>query len=183
MINYYIQTSKAALLPVLFIANLCAHTPVSAADTPHPQSHGFLALSLGYYDVFDEPDGVDARIEYRPQTNIIIDELKPWLGIEATSQGSLWGGGGLLYNLDISDKLRLTPSLGLGLYTKGGSDIDLDSLLQFKTQIEASYKLKSESRIGLSLSHMSNGSLGNSNPGTEVISINYQIPLNQLYEK
>lgn len=135
-----------------------------------------LNFAIGYYDVFDKQDGIDFRVEYRSDSIIFTENLKPWGGVEITSQGSLWGGGGLLYDLNISDKWYLTPSLGAGLYTNGGSDKDLDYPLQFRSQLELAYEFKTDARIGLSFSHMSNAGLGDKNPGTEVLSLNWSLP-------
>ena len=47
-----------------------------------------------------------------------------------------------------------------------GDSKDLGYNLEFRSQIEFSYKLKS-SRIGFNLNHISNASIGDTNPGTE----------------
>ncbi len=140
-----------------------------------------LALSVGYYDVLDDQDGSDFRIEYRSKKTLLTDNLRPWAGLELTSQGSTWGGGGLLYDWKLAEKWHITPSIGAGLYTKGGSDIDLDAPIQFRTQLEISYEFKEKSRLGINLSHMSNAHLGNSNPGTEVISLLWATPINSIF--
>ncbi len=137
----------------------------------------FLNLSVGYYDVLDDHDGADFRLEYRPDIALLGENLKPFIGGEVTSKGSLWGGGGMLYDLNITDNIYLTPSAGIGLYTNGDSDVDLDYPLQLRSQLEISYELLTENRISLSLSHMSNAGLGDSNPGTETISLGYSYAL------
>ena len=141
------------------------------------QRQDMLNLAVGYYDAFDEQDGIDLRIEYRPDSKVYLQNLKPWLGLELTLQGSLWAGGGLLYDWNFADNWYLTPILGVGLYTDGGSDKDLAHPIEFRSQIEVSYKFENDWRLGLSLSHMSNAGLNRNNPGTEVVSLNWSYPL------
>ncbi len=157
----------------ILVAGLLEATAPAAAQEQH---NGLINFAIGYYDVFDEQDGFDVRAEYRSNSIVFIEHLKPWAGIEITSEGSIWGGGGLLYDVNLQDNWYFTPSLGVGLYSDGGSDKDLDHLVEFRSQLEISYKFESENRIGLSFSHMSNAGLGDSNPGTEVISLNWSYP-------
>ena len=164
---------KKALTALLSTGLLSAATPATATDTT-PAYH--LNFAIGYYDVFDEQDGFDLRAVYRPNSVVFIDNLKPWAGLELTSQGSIWAGGGLLYDWNFKDNWHFTPSLGVGLYTDGGSDKDLDHPIQFRSQLEIAYEFENQHRIGLSLSHMSNSGLGDHNPGTEVISLNWSYP-------
>ncbi|HOO82059.1 MAG TPA: acyloxyacyl hydrolase [Alphaproteobacteria bacterium] len=164
---------RKALSAFLSAGLLSAITPAAATDTAPAY---WLNFAIGYYDVFDEQDGFDLRAEFRPNSTVFIDNLKPWAGLELTSQGSIWAGIGLLYDRNFKENWYFTPSLGVGFYTDGGSDKDLDYPVQFRSQLEIDYELESQHRIGLSLSHMSNAGLGDHNPGTEVISLNWSYP-------
>ncbi|MBX2834162.1 MAG: acyloxyacyl hydrolase [Micavibrio sp.] len=158
-------------------------TPLSANGQNIHEGTGHLMLSLGYYDVLDDQDGLDIRAEYRPNSVVFIDNLRPFVGVEATAQGSLWAGGGLIYDLPFgtNQNWHFSPSFGAGLYTHGGDDLDLDYPIQFRTQLEVSYEFKDESRLGVSFSHMSNAGLGDHNPGTEVIGLQYSIPIDRIF--
>jgi lipid A 3-O-deacylase len=46
--------------------------------------------------------------------------------------------------------------------------------------MELAYRFDDRSRLGLSLSHYSNASLSDKNPGTEAIMINYSIPFTTI---
>ncbi|MCB1651435.1 MAG: acyloxyacyl hydrolase [Alphaproteobacteria bacterium] len=142
---------------------------------PSAQSD-ILKLAIGYYDVLDDQDGIDLRLEYQPSSVVFIDNLHPWAGLELTSHGSIWAGGGLAYDWNFEPDWTLTPSLGIGLYNKGGSDVDLDYPIEFRSQLALSYEYDTEKKVGLALSHLSNANLGHSNPGTEVISLYWSFP-------
>ncbi len=139
----------------------------------------FLSFSIGYYDVFDDEEAVDFRLEYRPD-HTYFWSVKPWAGVEFTSDASFWAGGGFLANIKIDDRLYLIPSIGAGLYTQGSSDLDLGHPLEFRTQLELAYEFEGSDRLGISLSHMSNASLDDHNPGVESVNLYYHIPFGHI---
>jgi len=101
--------------------------------------------------------------------------ISPWLGVEF-SDHNFYGAGGLLTDFWLSDNLKLIPSLGIGYYPENG-DVGLGGTLQFRSALELSYGLKNSGRLGISVSHISNGGIYKKNPGTEIIKIIYHIPL------
>lgn len=159
---------KLSLLPA-FLLFLLSNTAQTLAN----DNTTYLSIGSGYYDVLDDGNGgaADFRLEYRAGTGFLGLKLKPWAGVEITHDASLWLGGGLLYDAEISPKWHITPSLGAGYYASGSSDHDLGYPLEFRSQLELSYTLDNNDRIALYFSHISNASLGDKNPGTEVIGL------------
>lgn len=133
-----------------------------------------LAFALGYFDANDDESAIDFRAEIRFGKPIIAD-LKTWIGVEATSDGGLYGAGGLLYDWEFADECYFVPSWGVGLYSDGGGK-DLGHTVQFRTQLEFQYEFADYSRISLAASHISNADLAHRNPGTEIVSVYYSIP-------
>ncbi len=165
-----------SLTVLAMLAVMMAYNPANAADLKGPKS--YLAASMGHFNVFDgEDNAADFRIEYHANTNLIFG-IKPWFGAEATTDATLWLGGGVERDFFMTSSLFLTPSIGLGYYAKGSSDLDLDYPLQFRTQLMLGYETESTHRYGIALRHTSNASLGDDNPGTEVLSLYYMMPLN-----
>ena len=156
---------------------------LALALIPTANARDYFIFSIGYYDVLDNNDALDLRAEYRPNSVIFkkLPGLRPWAGLQLTSHASAWLGGGLLYDYDINEKLRLTPMLGVGLYTQGSSDLDLGHPIEFRSQLELSYKLENDTRIGLGFSHTSNAGLDSDNPGTEIISLSWHVPFDKLF--
>ncbi|MEE8276668.1 MAG: acyloxyacyl hydrolase [Alphaproteobacteria bacterium] len=142
-----------------------------------------LSLGIGWYDVNDDvnddQDAADFRIEYRPEWKFLW-ELKPWVGFEVTSDGALYGAGGILLDVSLGRRLVLTPSFGVGLYGDGGGK-DLGHTIEFRTQIELGYRLDEGARLGVAFGHISNANLSDVNPGTEVVAIYYHMPLGALF--
>lgn len=161
------------LKPFLFLLALYAATYPAFANT------GFLGLSLGNYNTFRSSQReLDLRLEYRGASPIFLGKIKPFAGLELTSHGTIWAGSGLYADINLGKNIIFTPSFGAGLYAKGNSATDLDYPIQFRSQIELSYVFSNMTKLGLSLSHISNASLGDHNPGAEILGVYYTIPLN-----
>jgi hypothetical protein len=149
---------------------------IAQADETEP---ALLALGLGYYDInLRDDEAADFRLEYRSDLALWI--VKPWAGLEVTSDGAVYGLGGLLADIALGPRVRLTPSLGVGAYHDGGGK-DLGHTVEFRSQIELAYRFEGGQRLGLAFGHISNASLGDDNPGTEILTLYYMIPLESLF--
>ena len=137
---------------------------------------GMLSLGIGVFDVDGSADATDFRLEYRYGTSFLLDNLKPWAGIEVTSDSSVWVGGGLLYDWALGNQWHLVPSIGVGLYDRGSSALDLGHVIEFRSQLELAYAFTNQHRLALAISHLSNAGLDNENPGTEVVTLYWQLP-------
>ncbi len=145
------------------------------ADDP-----SFLTLGLGYFDMNKQDnDAVDFRLEYRHGQKFWI--FKPWVGVEATSDGAVYGAAGVLIDVFLGNRVVLTPSFGAGYYEEGDGK-DLGHEIEFRSQIEVSYRFDDRSRLGLAFSHISNASIGADNPGVEILNVYYSVPLEGLLE-
>jgi lipid A 3-O-deacylase len=135
----------------------------------------FLTFAIGYYDLVQEHDkAVEFRAEYRSDLKIWI--FKPFVGAMGTTDSAFYGYGGVLVDLFFGRRWVLTPSFAAGYY-ENGDGRDLGYELEFRSSIELSYRFDDRSRLGLSFYHLSNASIGDTNPGTEVLSVVYSIPL------
>ena len=157
-------------------------------------AQGYDVFGIGIYDVkFDGSSSnyaTDIRFERRFD-NTLVDigpeednffYLKPFAGIEVTTDSALYVLGGIYLEDNLGklltgnqNKWNFTPSFGLGYYDDGDGK-KLGNRLEFRTTLEISYQLKNDDRIGISLGHISNANIGNKNPGVEIISLSYQKP-------
>ena len=169
------------LIIVFFISN-----PIFA--------RGYDVFGIGYYDIAIDDSSLNEAVDFRYERrfdNVLVDIgpeednfffLKPFAGIEATSESSYYILGGVylednLGQLFIGKKsnFNFTPSFGTGYYDDGDGK-KLGNKIEFRTTFEISYEMQNKNRIGLSFSHISNANIGNKNPGVEIISLSYQIP-------
>ncbi len=141
---------------------------------------GYLVFGVGYFDINKQDNAAaDFRLEYRHGDKFWI--FKPWVGIEGTSDGAVYGAAGVLVDIFFGKRVVITPSFGAGYYEEG-SGKDLGHEIEFRSQIELSYRLENRARLGLAFSHISNASLGDENPGVEILNIYYALPLDSLLD-
>ncbi|NIQ93227.1 MAG: acyloxyacyl hydrolase, partial [Desulfuromonadales bacterium] len=87
---------------------------------------------LGYFDVLNQDDeAADFRLEYRHDGHILW-LFRPWLGAEATSDGSAHLLGGVQLDLRLGDHWQVSGQVGLGPYIEGGGK-DLGSVFEIRS--------------------------------------------------
>ena len=137
--------SASPSLLALVVAVVLASAAPAQADDPD-----FLSFSLGGYDVNDDEDAVEARLEYRSDIKLWI--FKPFSGVMLTSESAAYGYGGILLDLYFGRRLVATPSFAVGLYHNGAGK-DLGHAVEFRSQIELAYRFNDRSRLAVSFSH------------------------------
>lgn len=162
---------------LMLLAVFCGLT---LAQPAMAQDSSYISFGAGVWDITQDDDmATDFRVEYRHGDSLFW-KIKPWAGLEATTDGSVWGGGGILADFNLTDNIYVIPSFGVGLYAQGSSDKDLDHVVEFRSQLEGGYQFMNGHRLGVAFSHTSNADLGDDNPGTEVLNLYYSIPLSGL---
>ena len=139
----------------------------------------FLTLSAGWFDINRQKDqGAEFSVEYR--SNEKIWEFKPFLHAAGVSNGMTFLGAGVLIDVYFGRRWVVTPSFAPTFWRGKTSDLDLGHSLEFRSRLEVAYRFDDRSRLGLSFSHSSNASLGDTNPGTESLMLNYSIPFHSV---
>jgi lipid A 3-O-deacylase len=170
-----VLASIAALLVVATIPSVQAQEIVS--DDPD-----FISLGAGYFDFNRQKDeGAEFRLEYRSDYKLWI--FKPFASMAYASTDHGFIGAGMLVDIYFGRRFVLTPSFAPQYYWGGDSKLDLDYPLEFRSQLEAAYRFDDRSRLGLAFSHTSNAGLGDTNPGTESLTLYYSIPLQGWFGK
>ncbi len=185
------MSAKASRLALLAGASiLCFSFFVPAyANTPEPEKKAespeidlespsaFLYVGIGSLYTFDPDSRPELRIEYRHNTPFFW-KIAPMGGLELATDGTVFANLGLWadFKLSESSPFHLIPSIAAGYY-EDGDEKDLGHRLEFRSQIELAYEFKDQSRLSFGLSHISNASTGNKNPGAEAIILAYHFPL------
>ena len=129
------------------------------------------SFSMGQFDVNDSNDSSEIRIEHLSGKNMFGDmELKPFVGFTMNGDDGKYFYSGLRKNYSISSKWIFTPSFAAGYYDRDSSK-DLGHNIEFRSQIEFSRDIGNQNRIGFNLNHISNASIGDTNPGVESATI------------
>lgn len=158
-------------LTAFALATAITAPPASAEDP------SFLSVGVGWYDINDDRDAVDLRVEYRSKAKF-LSFVKPWVGVEITSDAAAYGVAGVLADIYFGRRIVLTPSFGVGVYADGDGK-DLGSAIEFRSQLELGYRFDNRSRMSLAFGHISNAHLTNQNPGSEILTLYYHLPLNR----
>jgi lipid A 3-O-deacylase len=138
----------------------------------------FVAVGAGSFDFNrKKDDGLELRIEYRSGQKFMDTIFKPFGAVGYSPNDHIFFGGGLLVDMFFGRRYVLTPSFGPHIYSGGNNKLDLGHQLQFRSQLEFSYRLDDRARLGVAVSHYSNAGLGSKNPGTESLIVYYNHPL------
>jgi lipid A 3-O-deacylase len=164
--NWYLK----ALCGFFMASTICVASKVHAGKDPD-----YLTVSAGWFDLNRKKDeGAEFRLEYR--SNYKLWELKPFATLAVASNGMTFIGAGVLMDAYFGKRWVLTPSFAPTWWRGKTSTLNLGHAVEFRSQMELAYRFDDRSRIGLSISHYSNASLSNNNPGTEALMVNYSMP-------
>ena len=133
-----------------------------------------LSFGAGAFDVFDDDTAAQFRLEYRSGYKLWL--IKPFLGVMGTTDEAFYGYGGLLLDLEFGNFV-INPNVAVGYFEEGDGK-DLGHEVEFRSGLEVSYKFPNNMRLGVAFYHISNASIGDENPGTEVVEAVFSIPLN-----
>jgi len=103
--------------------------------------------------------------------NTFLGNVSPITGGFITENSAIYIYTGVEWNFDLGG-INFTPSFAPGLYEEGDGK-DLGHILEFKSEVQASFNISENSSIGMSYNHISNASLGSKNPGANSYMVNY----------
>lgn len=185
--------AAGALLAGVTVSSTAAPAPDAASDPVDRISLGVAQWDqdvvdpeVGFFDNSDTgpfDQAVDIRAEYRwgysliPATQPYV-AFKPFAGLEVTSDGTVFGLGGVLADIPVGPFV-ITPSFGAGLLEEGGGK-DMGSIVHGRTTLEIGYEFANRWRISAHYSHISNGGLTETNPGVNLIGAYLHIPTRAL---
>ena len=139
----------------------------------------FNSHSLNFYSgVFDYSDDGQKAVLFGFQhenedlvRDSFLGTISPVTGFMITENNAAYGYTGIqaFYNLGL---LNFNPSFTPGLYRQGDGK-DLGHTVEFKTELQFSLDVSSNSELGFSYNHISNASLGEKNPGANSYMFNF----------
>lgn len=140
----------------------------------------YVSVFLGQFDVGQTQVDTQYGVSWLSNTQWTRWSLQPEVGLLRTRYGSHLIFTGITRRTPFNTKpggLALTVGLAPAIYWHGnGEDTDLGYWLQFKSSLGLEYEFPDATRIGASFSHLSNASLGETNPGTELWTLHFRLP-------
>ena len=167
------KQSLKIILNLLFIYLLVV--PSHSEEKKENFNEHEINFYTGMFDFSD--DGQRAAlfgVEHQNE-NLVRDSflgsISPVTGFMITENNAAYGYTGIqaFYNIG---KINFTPSFAPGLYSQGDGK-DLGHTIEFKSELQFSLDLSSESELGFSYNHISNASLGDKNPGANSYMFNF----------
>lgn len=139
-----------------------------------------LTLGAGIFNVIRNDNYDDTtpelRLEYRHGRK--WRALGPMLGGFVNDEGGAFGYGAVYADLRLGDWIA-TPAFGLGAYREGDGK-DLGGVFQFHMALDVAYAFSNGDRLGVKLTHVSNASLHDRNPGVESLLLTYTFSLGRF---
>jgi lipid A 3-O-deacylase len=158
------------------MAAACAIAAMPASSRDAGGAAPLVVLTAGRMNVKHPDEGPSAvGVEYR-WAPIGPWRLVPGAGLTLAEEGAAYAYAALHRDFRLGRSWFLTPTFGAGAFRNGGN-LDLGYALEFRTGLELSFQLADRYRLGLLGYHISNASLSDSNPGTEVVEFVFAIPL------
>ena len=154
--------------------------PARAAHAWFTNSPPLLVLGTGGTGLFDRHQELYWNMEYRPAFRFY--HFGPWLSFGTGKSHEFYAGLGILIDFELGRDWVFTPGFGGGYYN-AASGLDLGFDAEFRSSLELSKRFANGQRLGLVFSHISNGSLGRHNPGSETLGLNYLIPFDRLFHR
>lgn len=176
------------LLPLAIGAALVTGTMAEKNPYDAPGQNGaYLTGYAGVYNVFSDHDTADRKrtgvggMEYR-FAPIWGYGIRPTIGALVDFKGDAYGYGGFTMDVPLyQDRLWFIPGAAVGAYEHNNGR-DLGGALEFRTSAELAYRFDNNQRLGVVISHLSNANIYNENPGTEMITANYSIPISAIWK-
>jgi len=159
-----------SLILALFVL-LAAHSIAFAQENTPSR----IEVSGGQYDINDNFDTWEARLDYKFGTALVWD-IHPFVGVTLTGDDAVYGYAGLAYDWEFANNWYFIPSFAAGAYADGDGK-DLGHAIEFRSQVGFAYEFENQHRLGAFVSHISNASLDDKNPGTEEAVLTYSIPV------
>ena len=135
-------------------------------------SAGNLNFYTGMFDFSD--DGKKSNlfgVQHINTEDIYFENLQPVTGAMITADNATYFYKG--FQIQNGDgAFKFTPSFTPGLYFEGDGK-DLGHVIEFKTELQISFEISSNSELGFSYNHISNASLGDKNPGANSYMFNF----------
>jgi lipid A 3-O-deacylase len=147
----------------------------AAAQTLSVDDPSYIALGAGIFDFLHDGTAGEFRGEFRSGYKL-LGVLKPFAGASVTTDGGVYGYGGVGVDVYFGPHWVLTPNAAVGAFEEGGGK-DLGSTVEFRTGAELAYRFDNRARLGLAFHHTSNAGITDRNPGAETLMLMYSMPL------
>jgi hypothetical protein len=166
---------RATCIGIFFCSFFLLQKSVISQDTIPQNEQGYLVLAGGWYSCLDLWASTGfVNVQVQPACKIWV--LRPQAGILVSFSGSYMVYAGLTWPAEPLKWLVIQTGAALGYY-ESGKGVNLAFPLEFRLSLSVLYKFRNSAQLGLEIAHISNANLGPPNPGTESVSVIFQLPI------
>ena len=160
---------------VILSVSIFLSSITKAEDTKYSFGKHELNFFSGMFDFSDKGKrSAIFGIQHQDENllrNSFLGTLSPVNGIMITADNASYFYTGVQAQYKMG-KLNIVPSFTPGIYNEGDGK-DLGHPIEFKSELQVSLDIFSNSELGFSYNHLSNASLGDKNPGANSYMINF----------
>ena len=162
------------LLKILLLLTCFYSTALTEEKKEIVNDHEWNFYS-GMFDFSDDGKKASLFGIQHQNENLVRDSflgtISPVTGLMMTEKNATYVYTGVQAQYKMG-KLNVVPSFAPGLYSEGDGK-DLGHVLEFKSEVQLSLDIFSNSELGFSYNHISNASLGSKNPGANSYMFNF----------
>ena len=160
---------------VILSVSIFLSSITKAEDTKYSFGNHELNFFSGMFDFSDKGKRSAIFGIQHQDENLLRDSflgtLSPVTGVMITADNASYFYTGVQAQYKVG-KLNIVPSFTPGIYNEGDGK-DLGHPIEFKSELQVSLDIFSNSELGFSYNHLSNASLGDKNPGANSYMINF----------
>ncbi|WP_235859993.1 acyloxyacyl hydrolase [Tritonibacter mobilis] len=145
-----------------------------------------IVLGVGYNDFNSEisEDGYYIAADYHARRNWTLFGVE--YGFGATGQvhetGEIFVGGGLQFRHALRNTWFVEASVMPGYYFNNSQRNDLGSDFEIRSLLGIGREFGNGSHVSFALTHISNASIGEDNPGMNAVSLRFHFPLSARHQ-
>ena len=160
------------ILSVFFVILIIATKSFATEQNNNTHQLNFFVGNFDFSD--DKQKALLVGFQHQDESlnrDTFLGNVSPITGFFVTENSAAYIYSGIEWNVDMG-KMNFTPSFAPGLYHEGDGK-DLGHVLEFKSEVQLSYKSSENTSFGVSYNHVSNASLGDKNPGANSYVFNF----------
>ncbi len=144
-------------------------------DTIRQKEPGYVLLAGGIYSCLDLWAST-GFMNFQIQPGARLWVLQPQAGMLVSYTGACMVYGGLTYPATPVKWLVIQTGAAVGFYDDG-KGIHLGYPVEFRLSLSVLFRFRDFTQVGCEFAHISNANMSTHNPGTESLSIIFQLPM------
>ena len=169
------KTKNLKFFVALVLITFASFLSANAEEKKNNVSEHEVNFFGGMFDFSDEGQRAALfGIQHQNETlerETFLGKLSPITGAFVTENSAAYVYTGVEWNFDLGG-INFTPSFTPGLYSEGDGK-DLGHVIEFKSELQASFNISKNTSLGMSYNHISNASIGDKNPGANSYMVNF----------